>query len=63
MVKISKNYAGSVGTGASSITSVMLVTKVLLTISANSSNTIKLGISNADSIKEVKITFEFSKNS
>ena len=61
-IEISEDYAGSAGTNAGSATSTVLTVSVSPIISIDSSNIIKLGISNTNSIERVEIAFEFSKN-
>ena len=56
MIKISKDYAGSVGAGVGSTTDAMLA------IGAGSGDAVGLGVGNAGNIKDVKIAFEFSKD-
>ena len=56
MIKISKDCVGSAGAGAGSATG------VILAISADSGDVVRLSVNIVNSIKGVKIAFKFSKN-
>ena len=61
-VDIFKDYIGFISVSMDFIIGVILVISVSPIISIDSSNIIKLGISNTNSIERVEIAFEFSKN-
>ena len=62
IIKISKDYTSSTGTGTSFAINAVLAAGVLPAIGAGFGNVVGLGVGNTSNIEEVKMVFEFFKD-